>query len=154
MSAMRIDQTDWSLSDGTISKSCSYTGLLGDDRQHILLIEIPTSRSHVTGLLEPGFRLIVEPDPLPDVEAGPLEGQLVIPSTPFDPAPAPVMVNHEQGDTLVISTASTQDAESFVQTVSSGEDMRFVLLSGNEPLIELPIPNDADVVKILREALD
>lgn len=153
MAALRVGHTDWSLNDGTITKNCSYAGLLGDDKQHVLLIEITTTRSHHTALLEPHVRLVLEPDPLQGVEDVSLHGQLEIPSTPHDPPPVPVTVDHLK-NALVISVTSVRDSESFVETISSGENMQFVLLNGTESLIQLPIPSNAGVIKILRQALD
>ncbi|MDH3742031.1 MAG: hypothetical protein OER56_10585 [Hyphomicrobiales bacterium] len=153
MAALRVGHTEWSLNDGTITKSCSYAGLLGDDKQHTLLIEITTTRSHHTGLLEPHVRLVLDPDPLQGVEEVSLQGQLEILSTPYDPPSVPVTVDHLE-NALEISVASTRDSESFVETISSGENVQFVLRNGNESLIQLPIPSNAGVIKILREALD
>jgi len=153
MAALRVGHTDWSLSDGTIKKTCSYAGGLGDNNEHTLLIEITTTRSHHTGLLEPHIKLFLEPDPLHEVEDVSLQGQLEIPSTPFDPPPVPVTIDHAE-NVLLISVASTQDSENFVETICSGENLLFVLLKGTEHLLELPIPNNASVIKLFREALD
>lgn len=146
---------DWSLNDGKVTKECSYSGLLGaDEQQHTLLFEISTSRSHQTGLLEPNLRLVLSPDPLPDIEGSRFAGQLIVPSTPFNPDPVPVKVTHAEDATLVITTTTPYDAEDFVQTISSGESLKFVLLRDNEHLIVLPIPNELSVTNILRKALD
>ena len=126
MAASLIGDTDWSLNEAMITKSCGYAGLLGDDSKHALLFEITTTRSHHTGLLEPHVRLLLEPDPLSGLEDDSLQGQLEIPSTPFDPPPVPVTIEHGE-NLLVMSVASTQDSEQFVETISSGENLLFVV---------------------------
>lgn len=152
MAALLMGNADWSLSDGTITKRCSYAGLPGGDSRYNLLIEITTTRSHHTGLLEPHIRLFLDPDPLPGVEDVLLQGQLEIPSTPFDPPPVPVTIEHAE-NALVISVSSTLDSENFLETISSGENLLFVLLGDTEHLLELPIPNNATVIEVLRRAL-
>ena len=154
MAATVSEEDHWRLQGGTVTKQLRLSGLTGAGTQHDMSIEIETSRSRKTGLLEPKLKIILTPDPLPALQKTAMKGQLRVPSTPFDPAPVPVVLTRGNGPSLEISTSSVQDAENFVQTISSGEQLVFALLDGDNRLIELPITNDLSVMKVLRQALD
>ncbi len=154
MARLKVAHTHWSLRQGVVTKRCSYAGLKGDSSAHTLQIEIESKLSRRTGLLEPGFRLFLKPSPLSEWENGYLDGQIRVPDLPVDVRSlVRVIIENADDGTLTISSASVQDASTFIDDLCFGHDMRLVLLDDDELLLDLPIPNDREVYALIRDAL-
>jgi hypothetical protein len=84
----------------------------------------------------------------------PIRGKLEVPGSAFDFPEVPIEINHVADKAAIIATTSVLDAETFVELISSGQNLQFVLISHNGPALTLPIPNEPEVIKVLQEALD
>lgn len=155
MAAPDVQSTPWSYADGVMAKCCTYTGLLGDAASHELEIAITSTRSRITGLLEPHLKMMLTPNPLTDTYVPePVLGSLQVPGSPFEFPTVPIALEHTKGNAVTFATTTVLDAETFVELISSGQDMQFVLTGHNGPVLTLPIPNEPEVINVLRKALD
>ncbi len=153
MTALRVADTDWNLKGGSITRGCTYTGLLEDASTHALQIDISSKRSLTTGLPIPVFNLKLSPNPFLGLTNSSLVGQIAVRDSSYDAPTVPVVISHADEREMTMSTMSAQHAELVVHLLSLGESLQFTVFRGSEALIELPITNNAKVVNLFRQVL-
>lgn len=142
MANLSIAQTDWVIDGATLTKRYRYVGILGESSEHLIRIDIDTSQNAVLGGYHVHVCFLIEPSFMPAGE-GFLVAQLAAQDALLDGPFVTVLIKSVEQGRLVIQAADRPSVEAFLEAIASCKPMRLLLLNEAEPLLELPIPNDA-----------
>jgi len=139
--ALRYQQSDWVVDEGTLKKQIGYLGLTGANGEIILQIHVDTTPNDLVGGYNRHVCILMHPNPLHS-DPGFVPAQLARDDKPLDSEIILVRCGPCANGSLLIQPVDRQGADAFLATLSQCVMMRLVLFDDTGAFLKLPIPND------------
>lgn len=141
MPHLKIAQTDWVVDGDTLRKGYHYTGLAGQDSEHVVQIDIDASPNPVMGGIHVVVSVLISPS-LWGREDGYMPAQLASTDTLLETPVVLVRVCPADDGSLILSPNDREGTDVWLGALATGKELRLALFGTQDIVAAFPIPND------------